>query len=104
MKDQVNGFLDFIRTQGVVGLAVGVMIGGAVGKVVTSIVQDLINPLIGVALGPVGDLSKASLGIFGAQVMWGNFVSNLINFIIVAMVVYFGIKSIGLEKLDKPKA
>jgi large conductance mechanosensitive channel len=102
IKQPALGFLEFIREQGVVGLAVGFILGGSIRSVVDSIVNDLINPLLGLILGTV-DFSNAVWQIGSAQVAWGNFVATLINFIIVAVVVYFGVKGLHLEKLDKKK-
>jgi large conductance mechanosensitive channel len=99
----MKGFLNFIREQGVVGLAVGFILGGAVSKVVTAIVTDLINPVLGLALGAVGGLKNASFGIGSARVMYGDFVSVFIDFIVVALVVYFGVTLLKLDKLDKKK-
>lgn len=100
----MQGFLEFVRTQGVVGLAVGFILGGAVSKVVSSVVTDIINPLIGMVLGSVEGLKTMSVSLGSAEIMLGNFVSVLIDFLIIAAVVYFGVKGLGLEKLDKPKA
>jgi large conductance mechanosensitive channel len=99
----MKNFIDFIRTQGAIGLAVGFILGKAVSDVVSSIVNDLINPIIGLALGKFGDLSTLSLHIASANITYGKFLSILINFIIVSSVVYFGVKKLNLEKLDKPK-
>lgn len=99
----MKGFIEFIRTQGVVGLAVGFILGKAVSDVVASIVTDLINPIIGIALGEFSDLSKLSLHVLSAEITYGKFISILINFTIIAFVVYFGVKKLGLDKLDKPK-
>jgi len=99
----MKNFLNFICEQGVVGLAVGFILGGAVSKVVSSIVTDLINPLIGLLLGKVGDLDQAFLQIGESKLMWGNFVSTTIDFIVIAFVVYFGVKILRVEKLDKKK-
>jgi len=101
---KLSGFLEFIRTQGVVGLAVGFILGGAVSGLVNSIVTDLINPIISIALGRFGDLTKLTLGVFDAKIMYGHFISIVINFIVISAVVYFGVKGLGLDKLDKPKA
>jgi large conductance mechanosensitive channel len=98
---KVAGFMDFIRKQGVIGLAIGFILGGAVSKVVSSLVQDIINPVLGLVLGKIGDLSKAYLEIGAAKIMWGNFVSVLIDFLVVAFVVYFVFKKLGIDKLDK---
>lgn len=99
----VKDFVEFIRKQGVVGLAVGFILGGAVSKLVSAIVTDLINPLLGIFLGQTGTLKAASLDIGPARIMWGDFVSVLIDFLVIALVVYFGVKFLGLDKLDKPK-
>ena len=99
----MKNFLNFIREQGVVGLAVGFILGGAVSKVVSSIVTDLINPWSGLLLGKVGDLDQAFLQIGESKLMWGNFVSTTIDFIVIAFVVYFGVKILRVEKLDKKK-
>ena len=97
------GFVDFIRTQGVVGLAVGFILGGAVSKLVSALVENIINPLVGLALGKV-DLADKAITLGTASLKYGAFISTMIDFIIIAAVVYFGVKSLGLDKLDKPKA
>lgn len=99
----LKGFVDFIRTQGVVGLAVGFILGQAVSGLVNSIVTDLINPMVGIALSRFGDLSLLSVAVGPAKITYGHFISILINFVIVAAVVYFGVTKLGLDKLDKPK-
>ncbi|HBM45966.1 MAG: Large-conductance mechanosensitive channel-like protein [Parcubacteria group bacterium GW2011_GWF2_38_76] len=97
----MKGFLDFIREQGVVGLAVGFILGGAVSKLVSALIADIINPFLGVALGIVGDLKTASIIIAGANIMYGNFLAVFVDFLVIAGVVYFGVKMMGLDKLDK---
>lgn len=97
----MKGFIEFVREQGVMGLAVGFILGGAVSKVVTSLVTDIINPILGIILGAAGDLSSASINIGSASIMWGSFVNVVIDFIVVALVVYFGVKGLKLDKLDK---
>ena len=97
----MKGFINFIREQGVVGLAVGFILGGAVAKLVSSLVTDLINPVLGIILGAAGGLKEAYLQIGPAKLMWGSFVGNLIDFIVIAAVVYFGVKALKLDKLDK---
>lgn len=95
--------MKFIREQGVVGLAVGFILGGAVSKVVASLVEDIINPILGVALGAAGNLSEASFLIGTAEIMWGSFIAVMIDFLVVALVVYYGVKQLGLDKLDAKK-
>lgn len=99
----MKGFINFIREQGVVGLAVGFILGGAVSKLVASLVGDIINPILGILLGVVGGLESAALKIGSARVMWGHFIGALIDFLVIALVVYYGFKGLHLEKLDKKK-
>lgn len=99
----MKGFLDFVREQGVIGLAVGFILGGAVSKLVTALVTDIINPLIGILLGKTAGIKTASFGIGSAQILYGDMISVIIDFMVVAMVVYFGVKMIGLDRLDKKK-
>lgn len=103
MQSQFKGFFNFIREQGVVGLAVGFMLGGAVSKVVTAFITDIINPLVGAISGTAGGLKNAAIEIGQSKILWGDFVSILIDFLVIALVVYFGIKIIGLDRLDKKK-
>lgn len=103
MKKHITGFLEFVRKQGVVGLAVGFLLGGAVSKVVTALVTDIINPLVGMVLGSAEGLKAASWTVGDATIMWGDFAAVLVDFIIIAAVVYFGVKGLGLDKLDKAK-
>ena len=93
--------MNFIRKQGAVGLAVGFILGGAVSKVVASLVADIINPVLGLALGAVGNLSDAYVPIGETKLMWGNFVSTTIDFLVIALVVYYGVKILKLDQLDK---
>lgn len=99
----MKGFIDFMRAQGVVGLAIGVVLGGAVGKVVTAIVTDIVTPLIGIILGAANNISDASFTILGAKFLYGDLINNLINFAAIAAVVYYGVKILGLEKIDLKK-
>lgn len=92
-------FIQFIREQGVVGLAIGFILGGAVSKVVSSIVGDIINPLIGAIFGSTSGLAYITLG----PVQIGNFIAVLIDFIIVAAVVFFIFKKLNLEQMDAKK-
>lgn len=97
----MKGFIEFIRRQGVVGLAVGFILGGSVSKVVTSIVEDIINPIVGLILGSTQGLEKASLSLFSAKITYGHFLSVLLDFLIIAAVVYYVVKGFKLDKLDK---
>ncbi len=99
----MKGFIAFIREQGVMGLAVGFILGGAISKLVTSLVNDIINPIVGIFLGRAGQLTKMYLQVGPAKILWGNFLNSTVDFAIIALVVYFGVKGLGLDKLDKKK-
>lgn len=96
-------FFDFIREQGVVGLAIGFILGGAVSKVVASLVSDIINPVVSLGLGWAGELEEAYLQMGPVKLMWGNFFATLIDFLVIAIVVFYLVKILGLNKLDKSK-
>jgi large conductance mechanosensitive channel len=95
----MQGFIHFIRTQGVVGLAIGFILGGAVSKVVQSLVTDIINPAIGMLFGSTAGLASLRVG----TIYFGSFISTLIDFLIIAGVVYFGFKRLHLDRLDAKK-
>lgn len=90
-----------MRKQGVVGLAVGFILGGAISKLVSALVTDIINPILGIVLGKVGNLETASLVIGQVKILWGSFLAVFIDFIVIALVVYFGVKWLKLDRLDK---
>lgn len=114
----LDGFIDFVRTQGVVGLAVGLVLGVAGKAVVDSLVANVFNPIIGMIGGGTGSiegrficLKHATAMVDGQPVVscvnklgWGNVLGQVISFLIVAAVVYFVVKGLKLDKLDKPKA
>lgn len=99
----MKGFINFIREQGVVGLAVGFILGGAISKVVSALVTDIVNPIIGIALGAAEGLKTASIKLGSAEILYGDLISVVVDFLVIALVVYFGVKMIGLDKLDKAK-
>jgi large conductance mechanosensitive channel len=99
-KGALEGFMTFIREQGVIGLAIGVILGGAVGKVVSSLVADIIMPVVAMVLGSTDGM--AGLAVMG--IAYGKFIATIVDFAIIAAVIYFGIKGLGLDKLDKKKA
>ena len=64
----MRNFINFIREQGVVGLAVGFILGGAVSKTVSALVEDLVNPVVGILLNKVGNLKDITVTIGGAVI------------------------------------
>lgn len=99
----IRGFRDFLKNQGVLTLAIGFILGGAISKFVSSLVIDIINPLLNAALGGVDDLSTKIIKVGGSTLHYGTFINNGIDFIVLALVVYAGVKLSGMdqEKLDK---
>ena len=97
----LDGFLDFVREQGVVGLAVGFVLGGASKDVVESLISNIVDPLLGIVLGSTEGLKGAMITVAGANVMYGAFLSSLLDFVVIAAVVYYIVKGFGFEKLDK---
>ena len=85
----IKGFKDFISRGNVVDMAVGVVMGGAVTAVVTSIVENFINPLVAMIFGKpdLSDLLKFTFN--GATISFGAILTALINFLIIAVAVYF---------------
>lgn len=106
---QVGGFMDFVREQGVVGLAVGLAIGTAATVFVKSIVDGIIVPVIGALLpGSTGLANRYYCfdtvnGECVNKLAWGSVISNFISFLAVAAVIYFVVKGLKLDKLDKKK-
>ncbi|MBP6889692.1 MAG: MscL family protein [Candidatus Moranbacteria bacterium] len=97
----MKGFMDFIRKQGVIGLAVGFLLGGAVSRVVAALVTDIVNPMLSIVLGITDGLKEAKIEIGSASILWGDFVAVLIDFVVIAAVVYYGVRILGIEELEK---
>jgi large conductance mechanosensitive channel len=98
-KKGLAGFVEFIRKQGVVGLAIGFIIGVATATVVTALIGDFINPVIGLIIGQA-NLDTLTFTVSNATFNYGHFISVLINFAVILAVIYFGFKALRLEKLD----
>ncbi|MCM2291486.1 large conductance mechanosensitive channel protein MscL [Allorhizobium sp. BGMRC 0089] len=104
----LNEFKSFIARGNVMDLAVGVIIGGAFGQIVTSLVNDIIMPLVGVIFGgfdfsnyflPLSDkvtaLSLAEARKQGAVFAYGNFITVVINFVILAFIIFLLVKGVN---------
>jgi large conductance mechanosensitive channel len=91
-----GGFIAFLKEYGIIGLAIAVIIGGAVGKLVTALVADLIMPIVG-ALIPGGDWRAAKLALGPVVLALGDFAGALLDFLIIAFVVYMIAKMVLKE-------
>lgn len=102
-----SGFMQFIREQGVVGLAVGLAIGTAAGDTVKKLVEAFINPLVQLLIGSQKGLEAATwtlqIGDRVGEFKYGAFISSLISLLATALVVYLIIHALKLDKLDKKK-
>lgn len=106
-KGHASGFTTFIRTQGVVGLAVGLAIGTAAGDTVKKLVEGFITPFVQLMIGSQKGLETASWHIEVAgrsgDFRWGAFVSSAITLLATALVIYLIVHLVKLDRLDKPK-
>jgi large conductance mechanosensitive channel len=97
----IKEFKDFIMKGNVMDLAVAVIIGGAFGKIVSSLVNDILMPLIGLILGGV-NFTGLAVTVGDAKLTYGNFIQALIDFLIIALVIFLLVK--GLNKMTKKPA
>lgn len=108
-ESQLKGFIDFIRLQGVIGLAVGLILGGAASVLVKSLIDNVVMPPVGLLLGSAEGLKGLSMTLgetaegLPATLKYGIFLNDLVNFIIIALVVYVTVKILKVDKLDKKK-
>ena len=103
-----QGFVNFVREQGVVGIGVGFVIGSSAAVLIKSVVTNLLNPIIGVVMGRTNLASKTVCLNSKASTClntlnYGQVISDIISFLLILVVVYFVIKGLRLEKLDKEK-
>lgn len=103
-----NEFKAFISRGNVIDLAVAVVLGAAFTAIVTSLVDDIIMPAIGVLLGGI-DFSTLAIQVGDATIAYGNFIQAVINFLLIALVLFFIIRAInhaqnlaGLNKKEAP--
>jgi large conductance mechanosensitive channel len=94
----ISEFKDFAMKGNVVDLAVGVVIGGAFGKIVSSLIDDVITPLLLKPALEAANLSKIEELVAFGGVKYGMFMSAVINFIIIALVLFMIIKGINASK------
>ena len=92
-------FREFAMRGNVLDLAVAVIIGGAFGKIIASLVADVLMPLIGLVMGGV-NFSELSFTVGEAVVKWGAFVQSIIDFVIVAFVIFMIVRT--MNRMQKP--
>jgi large conductance mechanosensitive channel len=107
----IQEFMGFLKTFGIIGLAIAFIIGAAASKLVSALVSDIINPVVGLAL-PSGDLKTLQSTIVNtatgavSEFKYGDLIANVIDFIIIALIVFIMYKVLSRFKLvdDKTKA
>lgn len=106
-KTLVQEFFDFLKTFGVIGLAIAFIIGAAASKLITALVTDIVNPLVGLFL-PAGDLGRLgynATGISGAtsEFKYGDLIANIIDFLIIAFIVFLVYRLLSKYKMVEDK-
>ena len=94
-------FREFAIRGNVMDLAIAVIIGGAFGKIITSLVNDVLMPLIGLVLGGI-NFSELAITVGNAVVRWGAFVQSIIDFIIIAFVIFLLVRAMNRLKREEP--
>jgi len=93
-------FKAFVLRGNVMDLAIAVVIGAAFGAIVTSLVNDIIMPLVGIILGRI-DFAALAIQIGSATVAYGKFIQAIVNFLIIALVIFWIMKAmIRLKKQE----
>jgi large conductance mechanosensitive channel len=108
MKKHVAGFMDFVREQGVIGLAIGLAIGTQASEVVKQMVASLVDPIIGLVMGNPKGLQAMewtlNIGDRSGTFALGKLVYVTIVFLLVAVIIYGVVHGLKLDKLDKKKS
>jgi large conductance mechanosensitive channel len=94
-------FKEFAIRGNVMDLAVAVIIGAAFGKIVTSLVEHILMPLIGLAMGGI-NFRGQTIEVGDAIVQWGEFVQNIIDFVMIAFVVFLLVRALNRLKRKEP--
>ena len=100
MKKLLNEFKEFISKGNVIDMAVGVVIGSAFSKIVTSLVNDIIMPIIGIIIGGL-DFTSLSIKVKNSEILYGSFIQNIVDFLIIAACIFIVIKI--MNRFKKPK-
>jgi large-conductance mechanosensitive channel len=104
---EVYGFGEFVRQQGVIALAIGLVLGTQIKALVDQLIASFINPVLGLVLPGQGDLSEKTFALTvpalekTAVFSYGAFFYVLLSFIAVALIIYYAVKALKLDKLVK---
>ena len=101
MKNFMKEFKEFALKGNVMDMAVGVIIGGAFSSIITALIENIINPIIGLAFQT--DFSQVVIDMGSCQLGIGAFISAVINFILLALVLFMMVKAINKAKAINEK-
>jgi large conductance mechanosensitive channel len=96
-------FKDFAMRGNVMDLAIAVIIGGAFGKIIASLVNDILMPLIGLLLGGL-NFSALAITVRDAAIAYGLFIQAIVDFVIVALVIFLLVRAMNRMKKPEPAA
>ena len=102
MKKLFNEFKEFAFRGNVLDMAIGIMIGGAITAIVTSLVNDIFMPALGLLVGKI-DFTKLSVTIGDSTIAYGNFITAVIDFLLVAICIFLVLKLLVKMKKPAPK-
>lgn len=97
MKKFIEEFKEFAFRGNVLDLAIGVVIGSAFTAIVNSLVENIINPIVGILVAG-SDLTNLSISIAGAELTYGAFISSILDFLIIAFVIFVFVKAINTAR------
>ena len=101
MKGFMTEFKEFINKGNVMDMAVGMIIAGAFGKIVTALVDNILMPIVGMLLGGV-NFAKLAVTVGDASIVYGAFIQAIIDFLIIAFVIFLLVKNINKMKKEEP--
>src|ERR1700730_6927480 len=106
-KTLMQEFIDFLQTFGVIGLAIAFVIGAAASTLVTGVVSDIVNPFIGIFL-PSGNLQSLNANVTSisgkpSTFLYGDLISKILNFLIIAFIVFLAYKQLSRHGLVEEK-
>ncbi len=101
-KGIVGEFKEFISQGSVLDMAVGIIIGAAFTAIVTSLVENIVMPIIGIIIGGL-DFSALAVTVGSAEIQYGLFIQAVINFLLIALVIFLLVRSINKLRKQEPE-
>ena len=102
MKGFMTELKEFINKGNVMDMAVGMIIAGAFGSIVTALVDNILMPIVGMLLGGV-NFAELSVKVGDAAIVYGAFIQAIVDFLIIALVIFVIVKNINKMKKEEPE-